>query len=704
MRLAPLTLLQGRYRVHDLIAQGGMGAVYRAVDERLGHTVALKQTLMGDPHLRSAFEQEARLLASLQHPALPLVSDHFSEDGNQFLVMQFIPGIDLADALQQRNTPFELDAVLTWADQLLAVLEYLHALQPPVIHRDIKPQNLKINQHGDLVLLDFGLAKGVASNAQSIAGYTPRYAPLEQIQAHGTDARTDLYSAAATLYELLTATAPPDALSRAAALATNQPDPLEPAHHLNATLPPALSDLLRQMLALAADDRPSSAATVRSALRALRQPGPSSAGVSTLVIAPQTGGSTLPPVPPPPLPPIAATTPLPPPAATSSQSGTRSGSGLAVLLFGLGTLAILAIGMLGFAAISLFPSFAPAPVADATVQPAITVVVAPDPITTEEATAVPAAVIPPALPTPEPQVGTRTNPLPPDQPVQFGGWQITLREVIRGEAAWRMMRQANQFNPAPAAGMEYVLIQLDLRTTFSGDDERQLYPKLVGEQRNEYASAHVAPEPRATTTLPAQNASVGYLPFMVAANETNLLLKLEQLSGSDEPEPLFVALEAGNTLPDDPRLLDIQPNALGVIHREPAPLGSTAILEDWEVTVLEVQRGAAALERLRERYGSVAFPLPAADREYALASMQIRYIGADTDSVRVGRFNIDSVRTDDPNTPPTRIPSPPVYLVPEPALDHILFTGGTAEALMFRGNIYASRDDDSLNVRYMALE
>lgn len=134
MHLAPNTLLQGRYRVQNLIARGGMGAVYRAIDERLGHTVALKQTLMRDPALRAAFEREARLLASLHHPALPVVSDHFAEADGEFLVMQYIAGPDLAEQVQQRAAPFAVTEVLAWAVRLLDALDYLHTQQPPVIH------------------------------------------------------------------------------------------------------------------------------------------------------------------------------------------------------------------------------------------------------------------------------------------------------------------------------------------------------------------------------------------------------------------------------------------------------------------------------------------------------------------------------------------------------------------------------------------
>jgi len=121
-----------------------MGAVYEAIEERLDATIALKETFFADERLRKQFEREARLLARMHHPALPRVSDHFSEGEGQFLVMQFITGEDLAHMLTVKQGPFPPDQVLNWGDQLLDALDYLHTQDPQIIHRDIKPQNLKL--------------------------------------------------------------------------------------------------------------------------------------------------------------------------------------------------------------------------------------------------------------------------------------------------------------------------------------------------------------------------------------------------------------------------------------------------------------------------------------------------------------------------------------------------------------------------------
>ena len=139
--LAPETVLQGRYRIVRQLGQGGMGAVYEAVDLRLDTVVALKETLFTEERLRKQFEREARLLARLHHQALPRVSDHFTEGDGAFLVMQFIPGEDLFEMQARRGSGFSQADVLQWADQLCDALDYLHTQEPQIIHRDIKPQN-----------------------------------------------------------------------------------------------------------------------------------------------------------------------------------------------------------------------------------------------------------------------------------------------------------------------------------------------------------------------------------------------------------------------------------------------------------------------------------------------------------------------------------------------------------------------------------
>jgi serine/threonine protein kinase len=269
-------VVQNRYRVVRHIGQGGMGSVYEAFDERLANRVALKQTLLKSDRMKRAFEREAQILARMRHIALPRVIDHFTDEGGQFLVMEFVPGEDLATLLEKQNEPFPIVRVLTWADQLLDALTYLHTQPVPVIHRDIKPQNLKLVPGDQIVLLDFGLAKGALSyhtqttSGQSLFGYTPQYAPLEQIESTGTDERSDFYSLAATLYCMMTGAPPPGAMMRAGALVKGRPDPLRPAHEIFSDVPPAVSNVLLKAMAIDNESRPSSALDMRKQLRAAR--------------------------------------------------------------------------------------------------------------------------------------------------------------------------------------------------------------------------------------------------------------------------------------------------------------------------------------------------------------------------------------------------------------------------------------------------
>jgi serine/threonine protein kinase len=275
--LAPNTLIQNRYLIVQLIGKGGMGEVYLAVDQRLGSAIALKRTYFADDEmLGNAFEREARILARLRHPVLPKVSDHFAENGEQYLIMEHISGDDLSKRLDAAQKPFPSSWVLFWADQLLDALSYLHSHEPPIIHRDIKPQNLKLTDENHIVLLDFGLSKNstgqtnVTSGSKhsgSVVGYTPHYAPMEQIRGTGTGPRSDLYSLSATLYQLMTNTVPVDALTRADAMLNAMPDPIRKISDLSPEISPAVSDVILQGMEVSQEKRFANARDMQKALR-----------------------------------------------------------------------------------------------------------------------------------------------------------------------------------------------------------------------------------------------------------------------------------------------------------------------------------------------------------------------------------------------------------------------------------------------------
>jgi len=230
--LNPGTILWSRYRILELVGQGGMGAIYQAEDLRLeGRLCAIKEVVPNEDaskdyqeHSQAAFHREASILARLDHANLPKVSDFFLFNGRNYLVMDFVPGQDLREIIENakhKGTFIPEEQVLTWASQLIAALEYLHRQQPAVLHRDIKPSNIKLTPDGTIKLVDFGLVKIMQPDDNRTITVlqgraTIQYAPLEQIggDTGHTDARSDVYSLGATLYHLLTNTPPPDAKTR----------------------------------------------------------------------------------------------------------------------------------------------------------------------------------------------------------------------------------------------------------------------------------------------------------------------------------------------------------------------------------------------------------------------------------------------------------------------------------------------------------
>jgi serine/threonine protein kinase len=225
-------ILRSRYRINKMIGQGGMGAIYQADDLRLeGRQCAVKETGFedgGDADMQTQtqeqFYREASVLARLDHPNLPKVSDFFSENGHDYLVMDYVAGRDLRELVEEarrRDCFLDESTVLVWTEQLCDALEYLHSQTPPILHRDIKPANIKLTPSGSIKLVDFGLVKLMASEeSQTITVIqgrgTVQYTPLEQYggDTGHTDIRTDIYSVGATLYHLVTGQPPLEAKQR----------------------------------------------------------------------------------------------------------------------------------------------------------------------------------------------------------------------------------------------------------------------------------------------------------------------------------------------------------------------------------------------------------------------------------------------------------------------------------------------------------
>ena len=265
----PGTVLRERYRLTAVVGQGGMGSVYRAEDLRLpGRLCAVKEVPL-DAQLtselraqaQSQFLQEASILAQLDHPNLPKVSDYFSDEIRDYLVMDFVPGRDLKELLDESRATGKLleeAVVLRWGSQIIDALTYLHRQDPPVVHRDIKPSNIKLTPDSRIKLVDFGLVKLLAPDeARTITVVQGRgtalYTPLEQYGGDSghTDVRTDIYALGATLYHLLTGTPPPDAKARFL-----NPAALRPPRQLHRDVSEAASEAILWAMEMHPDDRP----------------------------------------------------------------------------------------------------------------------------------------------------------------------------------------------------------------------------------------------------------------------------------------------------------------------------------------------------------------------------------------------------------------------------------------------------------------
>lgn len=271
-------ILRDRYRINRIIGQGGAGSIYLADDLRLeGRQCALKEVQLDQtltPELvqeaREQFMREATILARLDQPNLPKVSDYFLIDNRDYLVMDYVPGKDLRTLILEakQNQKFIEEAdVLNWANQLSDALSYLHGQEPPILHRDIKPSNLKLTPSGLVKLVDFGLVKVLAPGEVTITILqgqgTALYTPLEQYGGDSThtDNRSDIYAFGATLYHLLTST--PPAIARERFL---HPGSLVPPSQINPDISSRTERAILWAMSLHPNERPANIEEFRQVL------------------------------------------------------------------------------------------------------------------------------------------------------------------------------------------------------------------------------------------------------------------------------------------------------------------------------------------------------------------------------------------------------------------------------------------------------
>jgi len=272
------TVLRKRYQVKKIIGQGGMGCIYLAEDLRLeGRLCAVKEVEYDHAlpkqmlqETRDQFQREATVLARLDHPNLPKVSDFFSISDRDYLVMDFVPGKDLRQLMmeaRQSESFLPEEDVLDWASQLADALKYLHNQDPSILHRDIKPSNLKLTPSGLVKLVDFGLVKLLAPGEVTITILqgqgTALYTPLEQYGGDSghTDARSDIYAFGGTLYHLLTNEPPVNVRDRFL-----NPDSLTPIRQINPDVSLRTERAVHWALQLHPEDRPEDVDTFLKAL------------------------------------------------------------------------------------------------------------------------------------------------------------------------------------------------------------------------------------------------------------------------------------------------------------------------------------------------------------------------------------------------------------------------------------------------------
>lgn len=331
MSLSTGQVFLNRYRVVNRLRQGGMGAVYRAWDMHLNKPVALKENLELGLEAREQFNREATILASLSHPNLPRVTDHFVlEKQGQYLVMDFIEGEDL-ESMVERLGPISEDTAVGWFLQISSALDYLHRQPAPIIHRDIKPANIKITPEGRAILVDFGIAKFYGHDRVTMDGakaVTPGFSPLEQYHA-STDRRSDIYSLGSTLYTVVTGELIPESTRLALGEAT-----LIPPRQIQPDLSQALEAVILKSVEIHPEQRYQSASELLQALKETFHKStqlPATAPEQAL--------------------PLPAPTSLTPPVAAASEAGAskparpgksiRSSLTIVVLVFSISTLCVI---------------------------------------------------------------------------------------------------------------------------------------------------------------------------------------------------------------------------------------------------------------------------------------------------------------------------------------------------------------------------
>jgi hypothetical protein len=285
---------------------------------------------------------------------------------------------------------------------------------------------------------------------------------------------------------------------------------------------------------------------------------------------------------------------------------------------------------------------------------------------------------------------SHSNPFPFGEQYATLNWDLQVLEVIRGDQAWQMIQQANQFNDPPQEGMEYILIKMKATSTAEDSEEHSISDRdfnLTGSRLIQYSPASVVePDPALDAILFAGGETEGWIGFSVGKNEDNLILVFDELANFDENRFRFFALEENASLSIPEELKAIQPTSLGTDRSSPVPLGETVVTEDWEVTVKDVIRGIEAWEMIQE---ANQFNEPPMDgMQYVLVKFEVRYIGISNTAESIDSASFKSTGSEN------AIYDAPSVVDPEPRLEADLFPGGIYEGWL---TLSAAQDETNLS-------
>jgi ribonuclease HIII len=266
--LKPGRVLRDRL-IEEKLGQGGFGIVYKATHQRLGRIEAIKRTVYSDDSYLRLFESEAKMLVNLEHQSLPKVYDYFQEGKHAYLAMEYIPGTSLNEHVQNKSeNGLSLKVTLDTIKSVIDALIYLHQQTPPIVHRDIKPDNIRITPDQKVYLVDFGIAKKIIEGTQTTKlkqAASPGFSPIEQHMSRSTNTQTDIYALGATLYYMLSGVVPIPATERHS-IRDEKDDPLPPLGDMNTEVTLELQAVIKRMMAILPEDRYQSMIEVKDAL------------------------------------------------------------------------------------------------------------------------------------------------------------------------------------------------------------------------------------------------------------------------------------------------------------------------------------------------------------------------------------------------------------------------------------------------------